>query len=152
MGIGGIIGKMLGTAGGEAAKGVLSGVGDLATKIRGAITGELPPDLKFKLEELAIHADNLKTTGQMEINLVEARSGKIFVAGWRPFIGWVCGLALGWNFLVQPMVIWWMKINMPLTALPPAMDLTQLYPLVLSLLGLGVYRTYEKVQGAQSNH
>lgn len=152
MGIGGIIGKLLGTAGAEAAHGVLDGVGDLATKIRGAITGELPPEMRFQLLQLADQLDALKIEGQLKINLEEAKSTSLFVAGWRPFIGWICGLALGWHFLLHPMVVWYMAIKMPDVALPPVLDLSQLYPVIIGMLGLGIYRTYEKTKGVQADH
>ncbi len=147
-----IVGKLLGEAGATAAKGILDGIGGLATSIRSAITGELPPDLRVKLEQLAIEADMVAQQGQMEINLAEAKSTSLFVAGWRPFIGWVCGLAIGWHFVIHPMVIWGMSIWLPEQKLPPALELGDLYPVVISMLGLGVYRTYEKARGVQKDH
>ena len=146
------MGKLLGSAAGETAKGLMSGVGDLATKIRGAITGELPPDARLKLEELSVEADNLLTQGQMKINMIEAQHKSLFVAGWRPFIGWICGFALAWHFLLHPIVIWYMSIKLPDLELPPPLDLSQLYPVVLGILGLGAFRTYEKSRNAQGNH
>jgi hypothetical protein len=147
-----IVGKLLGEAGAGAAKGLLDGIGGLATTIRSVITGELPPDLRFKLEELAIQADSLAQKGQMDINLAEAKSTSIFVAGWRPFIGWVCGVAIAWSFVVHPMVVWGMAVWLPEQQLPPTLDLSELYPVVIAMLGLGVYRTYEKAKGVQRDH
>jgi hypothetical protein len=146
------LGRIFGTAAGETAKGLMEGIGGLATSIRSAITGELPPGARAKLEELAIQADSLQTQGQMKINVMEVQHSSIFVAGWRPFIGWVCGIALGWNFVVHPMVTWYMSIWEPLLKQPPPMDLSQLYPIVLGMLGLGMFRTYEKTRDAQKNH
>jgi hypothetical protein len=146
------LGRIFGTAAGETAKGLMEGIGGLATSIRSAITGELSPDARAKLEELAIQADSLQTQGQMKINVMEVQHSSIFVAGWRPFIGWVCGIALGWNFVVHPMVTWYMSIWEPLLKQPPPMDLSQLYPIVLGMLGLGMFRTYEKTRDAQKNH
>lgn len=143
------------TAGGVAeggVRGLMDGLGGLATSIRSAITGELPPDARAKLEELAIQADSMAQQGQMQINLAEAKSTSIFVAGWRPFIGWVCGLAIGWHFVIHPMVTWGMAIWLPDYKIPPALELQDLYPVVISMLGLGVYRTYEKAKGVQSTH
>jgi Holin of 3TMs, for gene-transfer release len=82
---------------------------------------------------------------QAEVNLHEAQSPSIFVAGWRPFIGWVCGVGCAYSFIVQPVVTWvsgWFGGS----ALP-ALDMAQLMPLVLGMLGLGAMRTVEKVQG-----
>ncbi len=147
-----ILGKFFGEAAGETAKGLMEGVGSLATSIRSAITGELPPAMQERLETLAIEADNLAKKGQVEINLQEAKSSRLFVAGWRPFIGWICGLAIGWHFLVHPMVVWYMSIWLPDLDLPPTLDLAELYPVVIGMLGLGVYRTYEKSKDVQKNH
>lgn len=147
-----IVGKLLGEAGAGAAKGLLDGIGGLATTIRSVITGELPPELRFKLEELAIQADSLAQKGQMDINLAEAKSTSIFVAGWRPFIGWVCGIAIAWSFVVHPMVVWAMAVWLPEHELPPTLDLSELYPVVIAMLGLGIYRTYEKARGVQRDH
>jgi hypothetical protein len=76
-----IVGKIPGEVGADTAKGLLDGVGDLATKIRGAITGELPPEQRFTLEKLALEADQLQNKGQMDINLAEAQSTSLFIAG-----------------------------------------------------------------------
>ena len=134
------------------ARGLMEGIGSLATSIRSAITGELPPKERALLEKLAIEADMLAQQGQMAINLEEAKSPMLFVAGWRPFIGWVCGVSIGWHFVVHPMVSWILPILYPNYQIPPALDLTQLYPVIIAMLGLGVYRTYEKAKGAQDNH
>ena len=83
---------------------------------------------------------------------MEAAHASIFVAGWRPFIGWICGLALGWHFILHPMVVWYMSLFRPTLELPPPLDLSQLYPVVLGMLGLGAFRSYEKARGAQANH
>lgn len=146
------LGKIFGAAAGETAKGLMEGVGGLATSIRQAITGELPPELQVKLSELATEADNLKVDGQMKINMLEASHKSLFVAGWRPFIGWVCGVSLAWNFVAHPVVVWYMAIWKPLLKLPPSMNLNQLYPVVIGMLGLGAYRSFEKGKNAQGNH
>lgn len=78
--------------------------------------------------------------GQLEINKVEAAHKSIFVAGWRPFIGWICGLGLFYNVLVHPIVSIWY-------ALPPV-NADLLYPVLMGLLGLGAMRTVEKMNGA----
>lgn len=146
------ISQIIGEGSAGVAKGVLEGVGGLATSIRSAITGELPPAAQERLRTLAIEADTLVQTGQHKINLAEAKHTSIFVAGWRPFIGWICGLALAWNFLLYPMIVWHMTIKMPLAKLPPALNLSELMPIVLGILGLGVYRTVEKVKKVQREH
>lgn len=146
------LGRILGSATGGAVKGLMDGAGTLAIKLRSAITGEMSPEDRAKLEALAVEAEGIKAQGQMAINQMEAAHKSIFVAGWRPFIGWICGIALGWNFVVLPMLSWYMSIWKPLIEQPPPMDLTQLYPIILGILGLGAFRSYEKARGAQGNH
>jgi hypothetical protein len=82
---------------------------------------------------------------QTEINLKEAESPSLFVSGWRPFIGWVCGVGCLYSFILQPMLSWgsmWFG-----GAELPKLDVSQLMPLILGMLGLGTLRTVEKVQG-----
>lgn len=146
------LGDILGTAAGKTAQGLLDGIGNFAVKIRGAITGELPPEAQARLAELAVEAERLQLTGQMEINLAEAKSGSRFVAGWRPFIGWVCGLALVWNYLLHPLVVWGFAIWGNLDKAPPSLDMSQLMPVLLGILGLGAYRSYEKMKGVHQEH
>ena len=104
--------------------------GNLAWDIREAIKGkELDPE---KLIEL-----------QTKINAVEAQHRTLFVAGWRPFIGWVCGVALAYNFVVRDLFIWITKT----TEAPPALQMDHLMTVLLGMLGLGGLRTYEKIKG-----
>jgi hypothetical protein len=78
---------------------------------------------------------------QTEINKVEAQHRSPFVAGWRPFIGWVCGAGLGMSFIINPFIQWW-------TGNPgPEMPLDAMMTLVTALLGLGAMRTFEKMNG-----
>ena len=146
------IGRILGSATGGAVKGLMDGAGSLAIKLRSAITGEMSAADRAKLEALAVEAEGIKAQGQLEINRMEATHKSIFVAGWRPFIGWVCGVALAWNFVLYPMVLWYMSIWRPLLEPPPSLDLNQLYPIIVGILGLGAFRSYEKARGAQKNH
>lgn len=85
--------------------------------------------------ELAIH----------ETNTAEAGNASVFVAGWRPFIGWVCGTGVAYTFLLQPFLAWLSTIaNVPV---PPVLDTAPLMSLVMTMLGFAGFRTYEKMQG-----
>ena len=84
--------------------------------------------------------------GQLEINKVEAAHSSIFVAGWRPFIGWVCGVGIAWSFLVQPLASWGLKMWKPELDLP-ALQTEGLYQLIFAMLGMGGLRTFEKIKG-----
>ena len=85
---------------------------------------------------------------QIELNKVEAGHRSIFVAGWRPFIGWVCGLALLWHFILFDLLTW-MTVNFfpHVTELPELTGTETLVTVLLSLLGLGAMRTAEKFAG-----
>jgi hypothetical protein len=81
---------------------------------------------------------------QMEVNKAEAQSGSLFVAGWRPFIGWGCGAAFWYTFLVVPITMYvGFIIGKPMPK-PPVLD-GNLWELMFGLLGMGALRTYEKV-------
>jgi hypothetical protein len=92
------------------------------------------------------HAQEL-AKGQLEINKAEAQSRNIFVAGWRPFIGWTCGIALAWHFIGVPVTMFfvsWFGIDIPDL---PQFDMDALMTILLGMLGLGGLRTVEKVKG-----
>lgn len=77
--------------------------------------------------------------GQLEINKVEAAHKSLFVAGWRPFIGWICGVGLLYNVLFAQVLAIWFKV--------PEVDPSLLMPVMTGLLGLGAMRSYEKAKG-----
>ncbi len=83
---------------------------------------------------------------QIELNKIEAGHRSIFVAGWRPFIGWVAGLGLAYNFILYPLLVW-ISVNFVPDIVPPPLETEALMTLVVSLLGLGGLRTFEKVTG-----
>lgn len=85
---------------------------------------------------------------QAEINKVEAAHRSIFVAGWRPFIGWLCGICLGLYFIPQYLfgTFLWVKMCLAQNALLPyPIHARELMSLIIPLLGLGLYRTVEKL-------
>ncbi len=85
--------------------------------------------------------------GQLEINKQEAKHASIFVAGWRPAVGWICGIALGWNFILYPIAQWGAFLyGMDLTGMPQ-LDAGELMTVLLGMLGLGGMRTFEKRVG-----
>lgn len=84
--------------------------------------------------------------GQMEINKQEAAHKSLFVAGWRPFIGWVCGIALFWQFVGMPVAMFGLSMT-EITVDLPKIQADDLLELVLAMLGMGGLRTYEKLKG-----
>lgn len=86
---------------------------------------------------------------QAEINKVEASHRSLLVAGWRPFIGWVCGIGLLWAFLGQP-IFQWVVVLSGADVATPTLATENMMELVLAMLGLGGLRTVEKIQGRTS--
>lgn len=84
---------------------------------------------------------------QTEVNKVEAAHRTLFVAGWRPFIGWVCGGAFAYHFIAQPLLVFGMAVAGLVVSLP-AFDMNVLTTVLMGMLGLGGLRTYEKIKGA----
>lgn len=84
-------------------------------------------------------------TQQVEVNTVEAASTNWFVAGWRPFIGWVCGAALAYTYVVYPLLNGVVSLY---GRTLPAVPTDALFELVVAMLGLGGLRTFEKLRGA----
>ena len=86
---------------------------------------------------------------QIAVNAQEAQHDSIFVAGWRPFIGWVCGLAFTWAFLLYP-ILSFLVVAFGLPAdltLVPELDLASMMPVLMGMLGLGAMRSWEKREG-----
>jgi hypothetical protein len=84
---------------------------------------------------------------QLEVNKEEAKSRNIFVAGWRPFIGWTCGIALFWHYVglqITTFFIAWFGYNVPVL---PTFDMSSLMTILMGMLGMGGLRTFEKMKG-----
>jgi hypothetical protein len=95
-----------------------------------------------------LDADLQVALAQSEINKAEAMSTDPFRAGWRPFIGWVCGMGFATQFVLGPWGEWLSAIATGEPIRFPEMDTSQMMPMLFAMLGLGAYRTYEKTQGS----
>ena len=99
-----------------------------------------------ELAQMAAATDLAKA--QIGVNNTEAQSESLFKSGWRPNIGWICGAALGWNFIVRPAIVTGMALcGHPVTL--PSADMSELMPVLLGMLGLGGLRTIEKIKGIE---
>ena len=121
--------------------------GDLVKSVGGIIDSlhtsqEEKDNAKIKLQAL----ENELKTKQIDVNKVEAGHRSIFVAGWRPFLGWVSGISVAFVYLFQPFIVMVLKIFGSDIELP-TLDLSQLMPLILGMLGLGGLRSFEKARG-----
>ena len=98
----------------------------------------------FDREVLAIAAK--AEADQRDINKAEASNASVFVAGWRPAIGWVCALALAFQYLIRPLFVWATSIWWPHITALPGLD-ESLWQLMFGMLGLGGLRSFEKTKG-----
>lgn len=97
---------------------------------------------EMDLLKMAGEQDFQSTIKQIEVNIQEAQHQSIFVAGWRPFVGWICGLGLAYQAILHNLIEWLSGIyGFPV---PPAPDSEVLIYVLGGLLGLGALRTYEK--------
>jgi hypothetical protein len=83
---------------------------------------------------------------QNEVNKIEAGHANIFVSGWRPFVGWTCGVAFAYHYVAQPVALFILAAFGKSVAMP-AFAMESLLTVLLGLLGLGGLRTYEKHRG-----
>ncbi len=111
-------------------------------------------DAKLKAMEMAqrgelaqLDADLRLALGQIEVNKAEAAAPDLFRGGWRPAVGWICAGGLGYQIIAQPLMTW-LGANLWAWSPPPSLELDTLLTLLFGLLGLGAYRTAEKIKGA----
>lgn len=133
--------------------GILSGLGTTATALREAITGKKILD-PVKLAEIEASVAKMQadlSLAQVKVNEAEAASPSFFVAAWRPFIGWVCGVAFALHFLIFPVarvIIAWFNAEFAF----PTFDIQTLVTILMGMLGLAGIRTYEKIKDVQDKH
>ena len=110
-----------------------------------------------KLQELhqkgdlaVLNAEVQLLLGQINVNATEASHKSIFVAGWRPFVGWVCGFGLLYASVIEPLMRFIATVN-DYTGTFPALDTTITMQVLLGMLGLGLMRTKEKEKGTHKD-
>lgn len=106
-------------------------------------------EAKLELYKLQQQGELTQIVGQLEINKAEAASASVFVAGWRPSVGWVCSAALAFQFIIAPLVTWGVLLMGSKVVFPP-LDTGTLISLLFALLGVGGLRTIEKLNGVAS--
>ncbi|MBU2051345.1 MAG: holin family protein [Gammaproteobacteria bacterium] len=161
------LGSIIGNAAGGGVKGLLEGVGSFAKDLREAITGKtiLDPNKQTELLMKAQQIEGDLAKGQqsidalqVQIGIEEAKSGKLFIAGARPFIVWICGISIGSYFIpisVMSAIIWTrscIEAGWKMQPYVSPFDVGQLITLTLSILGLGGYRMLEKKWGVSGDH
>ena len=128
-------------------------IGNVLVSAREAITGKAIDD-PVKRAEIGIQLKQIEQAinmGQIEVNKAEAKNANLFVSGWRPFIGWVGGIALAYTYIVAPTAVWIAELNGAIADLPTIND-GVLFNLILAMLGFGGLRTYEKIKDVHGKH
>jgi hypothetical protein len=120
----------------------ITGLGAIS-ELASTVINKIWPD-KSEAEKQQLAAAVMVVNGQLDINKAEAANPNVFVAGWRPFIGWVCGAACAWNWIGLPITKAALLFFGHSIALASA-DLTEMLPVLLGMLGLGTLRTVEKI-------
>lgn len=134
-------------------------IGDLIAGLLGKTLDKIWPD-PLQKAQIAVELEKMKQAGdfkeidtaialaqmQTDVNRVEAASTDRFVAGWRPFIGWVVGSAFAWHFIGAPFAVWGASL-LGVATIMPEIQLGDLFTLMLGMLGLGGMRTAEKIKG-----
>lgn len=100
-------------------------------------------DAEMEQLRLAVSLDQ----GQLEINKVEAQHASVFVAGWRPYIGWVSGTALAYHTILQPLLAFSIANSTGQPAQLPEFQTELMIGVLMAMLGMGGYRTFEKFKG-----
>jgi hypothetical protein len=109
---------------------------------------------KAQLIQAEINGDLAAAHDQLNVDAIEAASQSTFVAGWRPFVGWGCGAAVVYSYVVQPFLVSIMvfsKVNFDPTKLPH-LDMITLIGLLTTMLGFGAMRSIDKAQGTENGH
>ena len=114
---------------------------------------------KAELVKMQVGGELQQVLEQLDINKVEAASQSKWVAGWRPWIGWICGSAMGYAFIGQPFVVTLILVVQCIVrhtpfdkSMLPIIDMSQMWPVLLALLGMGALRSYDKSQGTGNGH
>lgn len=131
---------------------LISAIAPILGKVFGLVDKMVPDKdanskMKHEVETMLIGLQGQLQNGQIEINKIEAAHKSIFVAGWRPFIGWVCGASIAWHFIGYNVAVWLVTAFQIDIIVPKLIGTDTLLELVLAMLGLAGFRTFEKVKG-----
>ena len=119
----------------------------------GTLIDRLIPDkaeasrAKAEMEMKLVDAANQVNLEQIKTNQQEAQHRSIFVAGWRPFIGWTCGAGFAWAFVGQPIAVWVIALTGGQQIILPELDTAPLLEMAFAMLGLAGMRSWEKSRG-----
>lgn len=131
---------------------LINGVKDLVSEI--VVDKDKKLQINLELAKLADQAQarlDAQMLAQTEVNKVEAASGSKFVAGWRPFVGWVGGFSLAYAAILEPFMRFVSATLFDYKGAFPVIDTNITLQVLMGMLGLGVMRSYEKKNGVSTN-
>lgn len=105
---------------------------------------------KLELFKLQQSGELQQIVGQMEINKIEAANPSIFVSGWRPCVGWIGGIGLGYAAIVEPIARFAASVGFGYTGAFPVLDTTVTMQVLFGMLGFGIMRSYDKKNGVDT--
>lgn len=159
-----VIGEAAGTAAGAATAPVADTV-TAAIKLGMDLIDKIWPNpadkaaAQMQLLQLAQSGELAKLQMQTDVNKIEAASASFWESGWRPGVGWTCGAALAYSFILQPFMVTIIQVVYCIHAhvvfqlsMLPIVDMTQLWPILIGLLGLGAMHMNENIKTAQINN
>lgn len=106
---------------------------------------------KASLLEMTVRGEMDNAVAQLQVNQAEASNQSVFVAGWRPWVGWVCGMAFAYTYVLQPFLNFFAALFKHPVNLPPV-NLDGMMPVLLGMLGLGALRSWDKSNGSGNGH
>lgn len=106
---------------------------------------------QVELAKMQLSGDLAQVSGQIEVNRAEAVSASVLVAGWRPYVGWVCGTGLAYQFILRPLLTFAVGVFGSHMVAPP-LEMGSMMELLTGMLGFGAMRTVEKVNGVSTGH
>ena len=124
--------------------GIIETVGLVADELITSKEEIMKADLEQRRLEVSVQE------GQMKVNETEAQSKFVFVAGWRPAVGWICAFSLAYAAVFYPLMVFIAKVN-GFTEELPSLDTTITMQVLFGMLGLGAYRTTEKIKGVSTS-
>jgi hypothetical protein len=134
----------------------ITGIGEIAQAVGGIVNKFLPDKSQEEKDALTrelaqLQFDQAVIQSQTDTNRAEASNASVFVSGWRPAVGWSCAAAFAWTFVIGPLIVYAAHLCGSTVNLP-TLDLSQLSPVLMGMLGLSGMRTYEKVSGIKAGH
>lgn len=131
----------------------ITAIANVANTVLGRVLPDKPAQeaAQAQLAQMQLQGELAEVAGQLQVDAAEAQSKSTFVAGWRPFVGWICGFGLAYQFLLRPLLSFGASC-FGSHIIAPELDTSNLLQLLAGMLGMAGMRTVEKIQGVSTGH